>query len=174
MTNEEMFEKNIGLAYKAASRYIINHSWEIEDIKQVALIGLWKAVLTFKNTYAFSTYAYKVILNEINLYLRKNKKREQEISINTSINDDRLTIEDTLQSEDNIEKTLDKIEILIFISNIHFTDREKEVYDLLKKGYRQAQISRMLNLSKQRVSKIQEQIMEKICKQYVERKGAND
>ena len=102
MTNEEMFEKNIKIAYKIANRYRINYLSEYEDIKQIALLALWKAVLTFNNTNAFSTYAYVVISNEINLYLRRNKKTEQEISINTSINDGELTIEDILQSADNI------------------------------------------------------------------------
>ena len=154
MTTEEMFKKNIGLAYKIARKYLFNHSYEIEDIKQVALIGLWKAVLTFKNTHTFSAYAYTVISNEINLYLRKNKKREQEISINTKINDDELTIEDMLQDENNVGQALENTEIWILMKEVDFTKREKEVYDLLKKDYKQTQIS-----------KIHKRINEKIKKQ---------
>ena len=66
MTNKEIFNNNINIAYKIANKYLINYRNEYEDIKQVALLGLWKAVLTFKNGYAFSTYAYPVIQNAIN------------------------------------------------------------------------------------------------------------
>lgn len=86
MTNEEMFNKNINIAYKIANKYLDNYKNEYEDIKQIALLGLWKAVLTFKNTYAFSTYSYKVIFNEINHYLRNRKKAYlNEISIQNQI-----------------------------------------------------------------------------------------
>ena len=68
MTKEEMFNKNIKLAYKIANKYRINHSNEIEDIKQIALIGLWKAVTRYNGKNTLSTFAYVVIQNEINLY----------------------------------------------------------------------------------------------------------
>lgn len=100
MTNEELFLNNIKLAYKVASRYLINYSSEYEDIKQVALLGLWKAVLTYKKTCAISTYAYRVITNEINYYLRKTKKHNRNISINEEIGDN-ITIGDTLQDEND-------------------------------------------------------------------------
>jgi len=104
MTKDELFEKNISIAYKIANTYLINHSKEYEDIKQIALLGLWKDVLTFKDIDAFSTYAYSVISNEINYYLRKNKKYIRNISIYTEIGEN-ITIADVLKDENNeIEK----------------------------------------------------------------------
>ncbi len=168
MTNEEMFEKNIKIAYKIANRYRINYLSEYEDIKQIALLALWKAVLTFNNTNAFSTYAYVVISNEINLYLRRNKKTEQEISINTSINDGELTIEDILQSADNIEKLLEDISFadkIRYLSAIQFTDKEKKVLILSKRGYKQQEIAKRLHISQTQVSRIQKRLKDKILKE---------
>ena len=87
MTKEEMFNKNIKIAYKIANRYLTNYASEYEDIKQIALMGLWKAVSTFNNTHAFSTYAYTVISNEINYYLRTVKKHYNTISLKREVKD---------------------------------------------------------------------------------------
>ena len=70
-----------------------------------------------------------------------------------------------LQDENNTEQALENIEVWILMKGIHFTKRERQVYDLLKKDYKQGQISRILNLSKQRISKIHERINQKIRKQ---------
>ena len=63
---------------KIANKYRANYSEEFEDIKQLALIGLWKAVTRYNGKNALSTFAYVVIQNEINLYLRKIKKISQD------------------------------------------------------------------------------------------------
>lgn len=168
MTNEEMFENNIRIAYKIANRYKINYLTEYEDIKQIALLGLWKAVLTFKNTHAFSTYAYPVISNEINLYLRKNKKTKLDISINTIIHDN-LTFEDILQDEDNIEKLLEDIEILKInqiLNEINITEKERKIYKLIQSGYKQQDVAEKFNMSQCQVSRIQKKIINKVCKEY--------
>ena len=46
MTNEEMFTENIRLAYKNAQHYK-NCGIEYEDLEQICLYALWKAVLTY-------------------------------------------------------------------------------------------------------------------------------
>lgn len=73
MTKEELFNSNIGLAYSIANKYKINYSDILEDIYQSSLLGLWKSVRTFNSNYKikFSSYASKVIFNEINQLLRK-------------------------------------------------------------------------------------------------------
>ena len=40
MTKEELFNQNMGLAYYVAQKYKTNYQDELEDIKQVALMGL--------------------------------------------------------------------------------------------------------------------------------------
>ena len=73
-----MFEKNIGLAkYIAYSYYKLNDNFtyeDYEDLKQEAMIELWKASIDYKNMgYKFQTYANKRIRRR--LYHILNSKR---------------------------------------------------------------------------------------------------
>ena len=73
-----MFEKNIGLAkYIAYSYYKLNDNFtyeDYEDLKQEAIIELWKASIDYKNMgYKFQTYANKRIRRR--LYHVLNIKR---------------------------------------------------------------------------------------------------
>lgn len=47
MSNEEIFNKNIKIAFKLVQQYK-NAGIELEDLKQMSLMGLWKAVITYK------------------------------------------------------------------------------------------------------------------------------
>lgn len=169
MTNEEMFKANMGIAYKIANTYRINYSKEYEDIKQVALLGLWKAVLTFKHTHAFSTYAYPVISNEINSYLRKDKKEEKDISMETVVTDN-ITIADMLEEKENcIKKIEDEEEIrelkerFLQILNT-LKQREKTICLLMLKGKTQREIAKQVNYSRANVQRIEKKIKEKLLK----------
>ena len=73
-----MFEENIGLAkYIAYSYYKLNDNFtyeDYEDLKQEAIIELWKASIDYKNMgYKFQTYANKRIRRR--LYHILNSKR---------------------------------------------------------------------------------------------------
>lgn len=171
MAKEEMFNKNIKLAYKVANKYKINNLQEFEDIKQVALMGLWKAVLNYNGEHALSTFAYVVIQNEINFYLRKTKKNENEISIKTEIHEN-LTLEDTLQAEDNIEQLLENIEMIEvrqMLDNVLKNEKEKnkKIYELQERGYKQREIGEVVNLSQVQVSRIIKKINKKVSDKVV-------
>ena len=156
MTKEEMFNKNIKIAYKIANRYLINYANEYEDIKQIALMGLWKAVSTFDNTHAFSTYGYTVISNEINCYLRTVKKHYNTISLKQEIKED-ITLEDVLADKNNyIEKLENSLDIENYISQIRnskLKEQEKIVFELTLKGYKQRQIAKIIGCSQAEVSR---------------------
>lgn len=156
MTKEEMFNKNIKIAYKIANRYLINYANEYEDIKQIALMGLWKAVSTFDNTHAFSTYGYTVISNEINCYLRTVKKHYNTISLKQEIKED-ITLEDVLADKNNyIEKLENSLDIENYISQIRnskLNEKEKMVFELTLKGYKQRQIAKIIGCSQAEVSR---------------------
>ena len=73
-----MFKENIGLAkYIAYSYYKLNDNFtyeDYEDLKQEAMIELWKASIDYKNIgYKFQTYANKRIRRR--LYHVLNSKR---------------------------------------------------------------------------------------------------
>lgn len=120
MTNEELFNKNINIAYKLAWQYK-NSGIDMEDIKQICLYALWKAVITYKENYTFSTYAYQVIFNEMNYYLRQNRKYFSNKYFSEKIGVDDLILEDTLEDKSNMmeeieNKRLGGIDVKIEVS----------------------------------------------------------
>ncbi len=73
MTPEELFERNMRLVYHYIHRTNFSiPGYDLEDVIQVGMIGLWKAALTFRQDmgYRFSTYAVACIKNEL---LRERK-----------------------------------------------------------------------------------------------------
>ncbi len=73
--NEEsmnlLTSKNAGLVYSVASRFE-NRGYEAEDLHQIGMIGLIKAIRRFDTSYEvkFSTYAVPLIAGEIRRFLR--------------------------------------------------------------------------------------------------------
>ena len=64
--------ENQALAYSLVNRYKISKKEEKEDLNQVAIIGLLKAIDNFDFNYqvSFSTYAVPIVLGEIKKYFR--------------------------------------------------------------------------------------------------------
>lgn len=158
---EEFFNKNVNLAYKVASCYRSNYFNELEDIIQIALGALWKAVIYYDNSRAmFSTFAVPIIRNDINYYLRRVKKSKKEISINSTIktksssNDD-LTLEGILtnDSEDLIEAVEDKIFLENLFSEIQLSNKETEVLRYWLEGKKQTEIAEKLHTSQTDISR---------------------
>ena len=149
MTNEEMFNKNIKIAYKVANKYRDNYINEIEDIKQTALLGLWKAVSTYNGKYAFSTYAFKVVQNEVNMYFRKRRKEVQKVSLSKEIGDN-ITIEDVLENPVNyieeIENEIEYERIIKIRRDVLYNvkDSHKKAYELLQQGKTQQEVSNLV------------------------------
>lgn len=166
MTNEEMnqlFNENTKIAYKIANQYRTNYPDEYEDIKQIALLGLWKAVQNYNPKWALSTIAYKIIFNNINYYLRSVKKhREHDFSINTIIcYDDKsdLTIEDLIEDdEDHIDNLLQKMCIQQSFDKMNFSEIEEKFINLKKQGLSQKEIGEKLNRSQAQISRIQKKL----------------
>lgn len=77
--NVNLVEQNQNLAYYIAKRFYTGNQFDDDDIRQVALIGLWKATETWeKEKSAFSTYASKVITNELLQEVRKRKRKKND------------------------------------------------------------------------------------------------
>lgn len=178
MTDEEMFKNNMGLAYKISRQYLINHGKEFEDIKQIALLGLWKAIKNYNHKNTFSSFAYLVIKNEINFYLRKNKKHYKNISVNKEIAEN-LTIEDCLKEDfDYIKKLEEEIEIneirQFKIKELKkMREIDQSIYKYFEMGKTQKQISELLNITQPTVSRIKKKIIKKLRENYNQQKGAN-
>lgn len=170
MTNEEMnemFNKNVNIAYKIANRYRTNYPEEYEDIKQVALLGLWKAIQHYNPKWALSTIAYKTIFNNINFYLRSVKKhKEHDFSIQTVVCEDdksELTVEDLIPDDnDYIDTMLCNIDIQTAFDKLNLSEIEKIFLDLKKQGLSQKEIGEKLNRSQAQISRIQTNL----CKRF--------
>ena len=92
-----MFKENIGLAkYIAYSYYKLNDSFtyeDYEDLKQEAIIELWKSSIDYKNMgYKFQTYANKRIrrrlyhiLNSKRLITQSNIKETYEVDFDKNL-----------------------------------------------------------------------------------------
>jgi len=150
MNSYELFRKNTKLAYYTLHRYIPKYSQD-EDMKQVALLGLWKACLTFdeRRNCRFSTYAMKCILNQVNQEFRKT--RVPTISIETPISDDGLTLGDILvDTKTEVEDTTaaDFSKFINYLSEV-----DKKIIKYLLLGLRQREIAKILHIKQPSVSR---------------------
>ncbi len=68
---DELVRGNMGLVYSVAGRFS-NRGYDMEDLTQVGVIGLIKAIRRFDTGFnvRFSTYAVPMILGEIRRYIR--------------------------------------------------------------------------------------------------------
>ena len=167
MTNEEIFNDNVNIAYKIANRYMTNYYEEMEDIRQIALMELWRCVENWDHVHALTTYAYLCIPNKINMYLRHVRKHNKNISINTVVYSDGdgndQTILDLIEDPDDcIFRLLDDINADGVLNNICFTEKEKQVINLRIEGLSQEQVGKIMKLSQAQISRIQIKIKNKI------------
>lgn len=107
---QKLIESNMRLiTYRVSTRYG-SVNYDKEELVSIGNLGLIKAVDTFdpaKET-ALSTYAIKCIDNEINMFLRKLKKVQKDISLSQPVNigqkDNERHIEDFLSDGLDIEE----------------------------------------------------------------------
>lgn len=165
---ERLFEENTKLAYS-----VLWHRFpqlgKDNDAKQEALLGLWKACITFDpNKSEFSTYATTCIVNQVRMMLRAASKQPPTVSISSPISDcDSLTLGDMI--EEPIPSLSDgMIELKGFIKGLPQRD-----YDLIRyrvAGLSQKQISQKLGLSQPYLSRL----LTKIYVQYDKRRGNDE
>lgn len=94
-----LFEDNLNLANKIASKYYKTKYWEFDEALQIARMGLWKACLIWDpDKYRLSTLAYNIINRDFIDYDRQQKK-QPDILFNledTCVTDD-LSLNDVLE-----------------------------------------------------------------------------
>lgn len=166
--NKEVFN----LIYEAEKRTIWSiiktyYSYDKDDIKQTAMIGLLKAIDTF-NTNAgikFNSYATSVIRNEMNMFVRKNNtknKKYEVISANSYADndEDEMTIQDLITSDDNIEEEIienEEHKRLYEMIDMYAEKNEMKanVIRLVVKGLKQEDIAEIVGCSRSYISRIQ-------------------
>ncbi len=170
-----LIEHNLRLVVFLAKKYE-NTGFDIEDLVSIGSIGLIKGINTYKidKNIKLATYASRCIANEILMFLRKNKKKKVEISLEETLNYDaegnELRLEDILGTEDDVvpnefEHVLDK-ETLKKEINI-LAPREKEIMTLRyglnnTEEYTQKEVAEMLGISQSYISRIEKKIVKKL------------
>lgn len=178
MTNEEkeLVENNIKLAYKLASIYHkkLNGFIELEELQSIAFLGLSKAAKTFDKSkhVEFSTYAYRVMQNEI-IYTTSKNKNMQTISLSQQVYDD-VNLEDTLHSDFDLEGEVDKnIKIKMLYEFISKMDElDSNILTLYLQGLTLKQISIKLGFRESYIGEKYRKAINKLrCKFYKEMGG---
>ena len=103
----KLIEHNLRLVVYLSKKYE-NTKIDLEDLVSIGTIGLIKGINTYKmdKNIKLATYASRCIDNEILMYLRKNKKRNGDVSLEESLSYDsegnELHLEDILGTDPDL------------------------------------------------------------------------
>lgn len=171
----KLIEHNLRLVVFLSKRFE-STGYDIEDLVSIGSIGLIKGINTYKlsKNIKLATYASRCISNEILMFIRKNKKRKAEISLDESLNFDaegnELHLEDILGTEDDLvpneyEKRANKEFLEKEIEKL--SKRDKEIMTLRyglnnTKEYTQKEVANMLGISQSYISRIEKKVIANI------------
>lgn len=162
MTKEEincLVIENERLAYLVAYKYKskVANFIEFDDLKSTGLFGLVKAANTFDKTkgYAFSSYAYRVIENEIRMLIRRENKNLKVCSLDDIIIDDISFIELVSDEQDLEQQFFNSMKIDLLMKYIdELPGNLKSVIDYKLKGLTQQESAKRLGISQPQVSSL--------------------
>ena len=171
----KLIEHNLRLVVFLAKKYE-STGYDLEDLVSIGSIGLIKGIETYKpdKNIKLATYSSRCIANEVLMYIRKNKKRKTEVSLEDALNYDaegnELHLEDILGTDDNIifdefSFKLDKELLKQELKNLN--EREKQIMTLRyglneTEEYTQKEVAEMLGISQSYISRIEKKIIKKL------------
>ena len=171
----KLIEHNLRLVVFLSKKYE-NTKIDLEDLVSIGTIGLIKGINTYKNdkNIKLATYASRCIDNEILMYLRKNKKRNADVSLDESLSFDKegneLTLKDVLGTDDDIvtkgleENDLKKI-MREEINKLNKRDKEIMIRRYGLDGndeLTQKEVAELLGMSQSYISRIEKKVINKI------------
>ena len=171
----KLIEHNLRLVVFLSKKYE-NTNVDLEDLVSIGSIGLIKGINTFKGdkNIKLATYCSRCIDNEILMYLRKNKKRNADVSLDESLSFDKegneLTLKDVLGTDDDIvtkgleENDLKKI-MREEINKLNKRDKEIMIrrYGLDGKDeLTQKEVAVALGISQSYISRIEKKVIKDI------------
>ena len=172
---ELIIERNLRLVSHIIRKYYSAYQ-NADELLSIGSFGLIKAVDSFKSEYGtrFATYGAKCVQNEILMYFRSQKKQQNEVSINDTIDVDKdgnpLTYLDVISVDEDIADKIDlKIhttKLLRLVKEI-LDKRETEIITLRYglEGYKpltQREVAAYLKISRSYVSRIEKRALEKL------------
>lgn len=155
---QKLVEDNHNLIYS----FLNSHRLSIDDYYDVAAIGLCKAAYHFDPAkgIAFSTYAYKLIQNEILREMRKNNNISHGGNVpDVSLQEPTTQDDDTLTLGDMIPANYGNPEDALAVDSIHnaidkLDPKHREIMKLFISGYKQGEIANIVGTSQANVSRI--------------------
>ena len=152
-----------------------------DDLISIGTIGLIKGIDTYNPSKPVKliTYAAKCIENEILMYIRQNKKSQNNVSLNDSIGYDKdgneITLADVIK-----EEYIDSGDVILLKDNVELlkkylgvlNKREKDIiirrYGLLnKKEETQREIAKEMGISRSYVSRIEKRALVKLLREFM-------
>lgn len=175
-----LIEHNLRLVVFIAKRYETKGD-SLEDLVSIGSIGLIKGINTYKidKNIRLATYASRCISNEILMHIRKNKKRNGDISLEDALTYDgegnELHLEDVLGTDDDVvsREYERKMDIDILKKNINsLNERDRQImvmrYGLFETTpYTQKEVAELLGISQSYISRIEKKVIRKL-KPYLE------
>ena len=182
----QLVTENVFMIYDILKR--MNLISQINEYYDICLIGLCKAAKYYKKekNYAFSTFAYNIIKNEILHSIKYKNSSKEKANINAISFQDVLyynqegeetTLQDLISSDFDVEECILKEELITELREAinELNDRDKyiicSVYGLY--GYNELtnqQIGKDLHISKVYVSRLKYKIIDKLKKKLKEDK----
>lgn len=171
----KLIEHNLRLVVYLSKKYE-NTKIDLEDLVSIGTIGLIKGINTYKpgKNIKLATYASRCIDNEILMYLRKNKKRNADVSLEESLSFDaegnELHLEDILGTDpDLITKELEDNDLKeVLLKEIErLPERDKQIMKLRyglfgEKEITQKELAKKLSISQSYISRIEKKVIKKI------------
>ena len=155
---------------------IIGFCETLEDLVSIGSIGLIKGINTYKidKNIRLATYASRCISNEILMFIRKNKKRNKDISLEDALTYDgegnELHLEDIVGTTEDLvykeyEKMVDIESLKKYIETLD--ERDKRIMIMrygLNKGeeYTQKEVASILGISQSYISRIEKKVIKKL------------
>ncbi|MCI5720957.1 MAG: RNA polymerase sporulation sigma factor SigE [Firmicutes bacterium] len=172
-----LIERNLRLVVYIAKKFE-NAGVNTEDLISIGTIGLIKAINTFKpeKNIKLATYASRCIENEILMYLRKDVKRKNEVSLDEPQNVDwdgnELLLSDILGTDNDVVSARLEEEVnrrLLYNALHKLSGREKRIMDMrfgLACGYEmtQKEVADAMGISQSYISRLEKKIIQRLRK----------
>ena len=155
----KLIEDNMSLVYWLIHRYYPTYSRD-EDIVQCGMIGLVRAADIYDETRGkFSSLATTCVLNEIRLELKRRRREDGVVSLDSPGNG-----EENASLMSVVSGTPDVDVDVVFLYGSTLNDREKLVLTTVARGSTPSELARQLGLTQQAVSKTYRKALKKIRK----------
>lgn len=159
---QKLVTDNHNLIYRFLQKYHLT----VDEYYDIAAIGLCKAAISFDSEKAqFSTYAFACMRSQVCKEIRKGK------AVSVIPNDKIVYYQATMENNDgdsasfiNFIPSKEHIEddvlskVLLDKCLNKLSDRDKKVYELLKKGYKQIEIGKVIGCSQVHVSRLKKKL----------------